>query len=281
MAYTDYKWANSAQTTLSIDINASAISLKVAAYTLFPSLSSGQYFIIRIDDELLKVTNVATTTWTVVRGQESTTATTHRKGATVTLVLTSGYLGDISAVTGPTGYTGPTGPTGYTGLTGPTGPVGGTAATGPTGETGPTGQTGETGPTGPVGTAATGPTGETGPVGGPGTTAYDLAGDHSGSPAAAAIIFRFKTKRGFSLSNTASDHAFEAATGATGSPVFLVKVGVNTVITATFSTPTVATIVVNHLYTTIAADSIITVVAPNPSDATLADLYFTFKGTAS
>jgi hypothetical protein len=255
MAYTDYKWANSAQTTLSIDINASATSLKVAAYTLFPSLTSGQYFIIRVDDELLKVTAVSTTTWTVVRGHESTTATTHRKGATVTLVLTSGYLGDISAVTGPTGYFGPTGPTGYTGLTGPTGPVGGTAATGPTGETGP--------------------------VGGPGTTAYDLAGEHSGSPSAAAIIFRIKTKRGFSLSNTASDHAFEAATGATGSPVFLVKVGVNTVITATFSTPTVATIVVNPLYTTIAADSIITVVAPNPSDATLADLYYTFKGTAS
>jgi hypothetical protein len=51
-------------------------------------------FRIRIDDELLKVTavNTGTSTWTITRAEENTTAAIHAAGATVTHVLTAESL---------------------------------------------------------------------------------------------------------------------------------------------------------------------------------------------
>ena len=63
-----------ASTTLPSAINASQTSITVASATGFPA--SG--FRIRIDDELLNVTGgFGTTTWTVTRGVNSSTATSH------------------------------------------------------------------------------------------------------------------------------------------------------------------------------------------------------------
>ena len=77
------QFANNAETTLSAAIETTdGTSISVTAYALFPAAAQ---FRVRIDDELLLVTDGAgTTTWTVERGAESTTAATHASGATVT-----------------------------------------------------------------------------------------------------------------------------------------------------------------------------------------------------
>lgn len=81
------QFSNLAQTTLNGAINNSVTSLVVASATGFPT--SGQYRII-IDNEILIVTaGAGTTTWTVTRGAEGTTAVSHADKAPVTQVLTA------------------------------------------------------------------------------------------------------------------------------------------------------------------------------------------------
>jgi hypothetical protein len=82
-------FANSAQSALVSSIGAADTTLSVLSATKFPS--SGNFRIL-IDTELLLVTAVAGTTFTVTRGAESTTAAAHAAGATVTHVLTAGSL---------------------------------------------------------------------------------------------------------------------------------------------------------------------------------------------
>lgn len=86
-----------AQTTLSGNggsITAGATSLNVAADTGFPTLAQ---FRILIDNELMIVTaGAGTTTWTVTRGAEGTTAASHNDGATVAHILTRDGLKGIS-----------------------------------------------------------------------------------------------------------------------------------------------------------------------------------------
>jgi len=57
----------------------SGTSITVTSETSFPAVD----FIISIDTEVMLVTNVATTTWTVTRGYEGSTAATHLNGATI------------------------------------------------------------------------------------------------------------------------------------------------------------------------------------------------------
>ena len=85
------RFANTAQTTLSAAVaSPAATTLTVTAAAGFPA--EAQYRI-RIDDELLLVTaGAGTTTWTVTRGIEGTTAATHSNGAAVIHVLTAGAL---------------------------------------------------------------------------------------------------------------------------------------------------------------------------------------------
>ncbi len=85
------KFANNAGTTLSAAVTSpTATTVSVASASGFPS--AAQYRV-RIDDELLLVTaGAGTTTWTVTRGAEGTTAATHASGAAVTHVLTAGGL---------------------------------------------------------------------------------------------------------------------------------------------------------------------------------------------
>ncbi len=70
-----------AQSTLSSAVNATQTTISVASATGFPA--SGTYRI-RVDDELMNVIGgQGTTTWTVTRAVNSTTATTHASGQTV------------------------------------------------------------------------------------------------------------------------------------------------------------------------------------------------------
>jgi hypothetical protein len=79
MAKTQSLYANNARTNLGGDITAVAVSFTVGSVAGFPTISTaGQYFYVTLDDlvhiEIVKVTSVAGSTFTVVRGQEGTTA---------------------------------------------------------------------------------------------------------------------------------------------------------------------------------------------------------------
>lgn len=89
------KYANLASTTLSAAIaDGTVTSITVTSAALFPS--SGQ-FRIKIDSEILLVTTVSGTTWTVTRGVEGTTAAAHTNASTVTHILTKGGLDQVIA----------------------------------------------------------------------------------------------------------------------------------------------------------------------------------------
>lgn len=81
-------FSNDAETSLSAAISTTGqTSITVASASGFPA--SGEYRI-RIDNEILKVTaGHGTTTWTVVRGQEGTSAATHSNSSVVSHVLTA------------------------------------------------------------------------------------------------------------------------------------------------------------------------------------------------
>ncbi|MFL5978268.1 MAG: hypothetical protein ACJ76O_06550 [Gaiellaceae bacterium] len=69
-----------ANTTLNGALTASATTLTVSSATGFPTTS----FVIRVDDEFMTVTaGFGTTTWTVTRGTNGSTATTHATAQTV------------------------------------------------------------------------------------------------------------------------------------------------------------------------------------------------------
>jgi hypothetical protein len=84
------KFSNNAVTTLSAAITTTtATSCTVTDATSFPT--SGN-FRIKIDGEVLVVTGVVGSTFTVTRGAEGTTAATHASGANVIHLLTKGGL---------------------------------------------------------------------------------------------------------------------------------------------------------------------------------------------
>jgi hypothetical protein len=87
-------YSNSAATTLSAAMtDTTGTSMSVTSATGFPS--SGQYRI-KVDSELFIVTGgQGTTTWTVTRGAESSTAATHSNGAAVTHVVTAASLARV------------------------------------------------------------------------------------------------------------------------------------------------------------------------------------------
>ena len=79
------QYANDVSTTLSASITNSATSLSVTSASNFPT--SGDFRII-IGAEILLVTAVSGTTFTVTRGVEGTTAVSHNNGDAVTHMLT-------------------------------------------------------------------------------------------------------------------------------------------------------------------------------------------------
>ncbi len=88
------QFANNAITTLNGTITSGALSLVVTSATAFPS--SGNFRIL-IDSEIILVTSVSGTTFTITRAQESTTAATHSNGATITQIVTAGSLNQLKA----------------------------------------------------------------------------------------------------------------------------------------------------------------------------------------
>ena len=93
-------FTNNAETTLAAAITStSATSISVTSSSTFPTVGAGEYFYATITDgtnlEIVKVTAVSGTTWTVVRASDDTTARTFANGSTVQLRTTAALLTDI------------------------------------------------------------------------------------------------------------------------------------------------------------------------------------------
>lgn len=86
--------SNGAVSTLPTGINDSVTSLTVVSATGFPSDGN---FRILVESELMLVTAVSGTTFTVVRGIESTSAASHLAGVSVLQVFTAGSLNRVFA----------------------------------------------------------------------------------------------------------------------------------------------------------------------------------------
>ena len=95
-------FANNCNTTLNGGITAIATSMVVTSATGFPSPTGSQYFYCTLADaatqttiEIVKVTAVSGTTFTIVRGQDGTTGTIFASGAVVSLRLVRANLNDF------------------------------------------------------------------------------------------------------------------------------------------------------------------------------------------
>lgn len=90
------RWANNPTTTLLGDITNSATSITVNSASGFPSTKQ---FHILIDGEIMLVTSVSGTTWTVTRGYETSTAATHNDGAITRLIFTADVIRNMQDYT--------------------------------------------------------------------------------------------------------------------------------------------------------------------------------------
>lgn len=88
------KFSNNATTTLNGSIDNSQTTLVVMSGTLFPV--TGQFRLL-IDSEILIVTSVSGTTYTVTRAAENTTGASHSNGANVLQVFTEGAVNQLVA----------------------------------------------------------------------------------------------------------------------------------------------------------------------------------------
>lgn len=88
------QFANNARSGLNGSLTDAATSLTVDDASAFPSDGN---FRVLIDSEILTVTNVSGSTFTVTRGSEGTTAAAHSDGALVTQLITSGGLSQFIA----------------------------------------------------------------------------------------------------------------------------------------------------------------------------------------
>ena len=89
------QFTNNANTTLNGSINSIVTSITVTSASGFPSSAN---YRISVDAEIRLVTGGAgTTTWTVTRGAEGTTANSHNSGATVSHIITAGSINQFRA----------------------------------------------------------------------------------------------------------------------------------------------------------------------------------------
>ena len=95
-------FANNCNTTLNGGITAVATSMVVTSATGFPVPTGSQYFYCTLADaatqstiEIVKVTAVSGTTFTIVRGQDGTTGAIFASGAVVSLRLVAASLNDF------------------------------------------------------------------------------------------------------------------------------------------------------------------------------------------
>lgn len=115
------RWANNANSALAGAINSAAVSVTLTTGTgaEFPQITAGQYFVATFIKngnpliyEIIHVTAVASDTFTIVRGQEGTTALSWAQGDLIANQITAGALANslqgattISAITGAAGVT--------------------------------------------------------------------------------------------------------------------------------------------------------------------------------
>ena len=106
-------FANNCNTTLNGGITAIATSMVVASATGFPVPTGSQYFYCTLADaatqttiEIVKVTAVSGTTFTIVRGQDGTTGTIFASGAVVSLRLVRASLNDFPKLDETNTFTG-------------------------------------------------------------------------------------------------------------------------------------------------------------------------------
>lgn len=95
------QFANNAASPLVLAISVGTTSLQVALASSFPTLPQ---FRIIVDGEIMLVTGVAGSTFTVTRGVEGTAAVQHAAGAIVTHILTAGALVAALANVGASTY---------------------------------------------------------------------------------------------------------------------------------------------------------------------------------
>ena len=95
-------FANNCNTTLSGSLTNVATTMSVTSATGFPSPTGSQYFYCTLADaatqttiEIVKVTAVSGTTFTIVRGQDGTSGTAFASGAVVSLRLVRASLNDF------------------------------------------------------------------------------------------------------------------------------------------------------------------------------------------
>lgn len=101
----NYQFSNNAQSTLAAAVSAGETSLTIASPAPFPTNGD---FTILIDSEIMLVTGVVGSVFTVARAQEGTSAAAHASGATVQLVVTAAFLNALS--TGVAGSSFPASP---------------------------------------------------------------------------------------------------------------------------------------------------------------------------
>jgi len=93
------QFSNLASTTLASGVSSSATSVSVTSASLFPSLGGSDYFYATLGDgagsEIVKVTAISGTTFTVVRGQDGTSAISHSTGTHFALRVTAAALEDL------------------------------------------------------------------------------------------------------------------------------------------------------------------------------------------
>jgi len=95
-------FANNANTTLASSLTNVATTMSVTSASAFPSPTGSQYFYCTLADaatqttiEIVKVTAVSGTTFTITRGQDGTSGTAFASGAVVSLRLVRASLNDF------------------------------------------------------------------------------------------------------------------------------------------------------------------------------------------
>ena len=93
------QFSNLASSLLASGVSDTATSISVNSAASFPTLESGDYFYATIgvgsSSEIVKVTAISGTTFTVLRGQDDTTAVSHSSGADIALRVNAGALLDL------------------------------------------------------------------------------------------------------------------------------------------------------------------------------------------
>ena len=88
------KFSNSAQTTLTSNISAGVTTLPITSSSTFPTLGAGDHLYVTINNEVIKVTTVASTSLTCVA-----TSNGHSSGDAVEIRVSSEMLSDIASDT--------------------------------------------------------------------------------------------------------------------------------------------------------------------------------------